>query len=565
MKSSSYLKDMLTSINHKGYPKYKSLKGSYDFDYFILSLEHIQSDPFASPSRVKVSVKNDYAMFPYNLYDKKYKKISLEDYLIRLFSNNIKKYLPYLSGSGKSGLIKISSCGQEIIEKSALSITDEYIEVGFEIGFPARGRTILSDELKKIFFSVLPKIIDNTLLYKNLNKKEIENRINLSEDQFYLRKEIKEKNLIAFIRNGSILPRESGISQNPLKSAVKFVSPKSMEVKITLPHAGTIVGMGIQKGITLIAGGGYHGKSTLLKALELGIYNHIEGDGREYLVTDETAVKIRAEDGRYIDNDDISLFINNLPNKKDTTSFSTDNASGSTSQAANIIEAIESLTNLFLIDEDTSATNFMIRDDLMQKLISKDKEPITPFIERAKLIYKELCISSVIVVGSFGGYFDIADTVIKMDNYIPYDVTLDAKSLMSGDILKRIKDSNENINIKFTRVIKKGFIPISKKGVKIKATAQNILINRSSIDMSYVEQICDSKQLLCLGYILKYIDEKLADNKKTVQEIADEVLNLLQKDGFNFLFSGNFKLYNLAMVRKQDIISCISRFRDLKM
>lgn len=252
MKNSEDLKNMLTSINHKGYPQYKSLKGSYDFNYFILSIEHVQSDPFASPSKVKVSVKKEDASFPSNLYDKKYKKISLEDYLIRLFSNNINKYLMHLNGSGKSGLIRISSYGQEIIERSAVNITDKFIEAGFEVGFPARGRTILSDELKKIFFTILPKIVDNTFLYKNLDKKQIENRISLSEDQFYLRKQIKEKNLCAFIRNNSILPRESGISQKPLKSAVKFISPKSMEVEITLPHAGIIKGMGIKKELLLL-------------------------------------------------------------------------------------------------------------------------------------------------------------------------------------------------------------------------------------------------------------------------------------------------------------------------
>ena len=100
--------------------------------------------------------------------------------------------------------------------------------------------------------------------------------------------------------------------------------------------------MGIRKGITLIVGGGYHGKSTLLKALEAGVYNHIAGDGREFVITDDTAFKLRAEDGRSITGVDISPFIKNLPNKKDTVHFSTEDASGSTSQAANLMEALES-------------------------------------------------------------------------------------------------------------------------------------------------------------------------------------------------------------------------------
>ena len=227
--------------------------------------------------------------------------------------------------------------------------------------------------------------------------------------------------------------------------------------------------MAIKKGLTLFVGGGYHGKSTVLKALELGVYNHIEGDGREYVITDDTALKVRAEDGRFISNSDISLFINNLPNGKNTKKFCSDNASGSTSQAANIIEGIESNTKLFLIDEDTSATNFMIRDDIMQKLVSKEKEPITPFIEIVSSLYDKLWISTILVVGSSGDYFDIADTVIQMDSYEPKDVTSEAKALSKGIILERINNSSINHSIDINRKLKKGSIVSGPKGVKIKS------------------------------------------------------------------------------------------------
>lgn len=228
-------------------------------------------------------------------------------------------------------------------------------------------------------------------------------------------------------RDGSILPRESGISPRPMKDGVKFRSPKELEVTLELPHRGKITGMGIRKGITLIVGAGYHGKSTLLKALELGVYDHIAGDGREYVITDSTAMKIRAEDGRSIRKTDISMFINDLPNGKDTVGFCTEDASGSTSQAANVVESIEAGTSLLLIDEDTSATNFMIRDELMQRVIHRDMEPITPFIERIRELYEDYGISTVIVAGSSGAYFHIADTIIQMDRYVPKDITEYAK------------------------------------------------------------------------------------------------------------------------------------------
>lgn len=285
-----------------------------------------------------------------------------------------------------------------------------------------------------------------------------------------------------------------------------------MEIEINLPFKGKLKGMGIKKGITLFVGGGYHGKSTVLKALELGVYNHIEGDGREYVITDESALKVRAEDGRFITNTDISLFINNLPNGKDTKKFSTDNASGSTSQAANIIEGIESDTKVFLIDEDTSATNFMIRDNIMQKLVSREKEPITPFIEIVKSLYDKLGISTILVVGSSGDYFDIADTVIQMDSYTPKDVTSQAKALSKGTVLERINNSSFNVSINFNRKLKKGSIFSGPKGVKIKSIGKDGLsINKDIIELRAVEQIVDSEQINSLGYIMKFAEDNIVN------------------------------------------------------
>ena len=372
---------------------------------------------------------------------------------------------------------------------------------------------------------------------------------------------MKDKKLIAFIANNSILPRESGISQKPLKDGKKFISPKELEVEFNTPNRGLIKGMGIPEGITLIVGGGYHGKSTLLKALELGVYNHIEGDGREFVITDNTALKVRAEDGRAITKTDISLFINNLPNGKDTKKFYTENASGSTSQAANIIEGIESGTKLFLIDEDTSATNFMIRDSVMQQLVSKDKEPITPFIDVARSLYKQKGISTILVAGSSGDFFDIADLVIQMDNYEPYEVTKKAKALSRG-----ITNVNENlkVDIDFNRVILKGSIESSLKGVKVKTLGKDgISINKENIDLRAVEQIVDNEQLNTIGAIMKYAENKLMGKNLTLAQIADNITEELKN---NLIGIENIKggYGSFAIVRKQEIMCAYNRYRKIK-
>ena len=560
MKNLSDLKRELEKIDGRGYKTYKTLEGQYSFEDYILSIDHVQGDPFASPSRIRVIV-NSNNNFPKNLFDEKYKKITICDFLTRLFSKNIYKYGEKVFGSGKSGLIEISKCSQQVIERTSIIINNEKIEARFYVGFPARGRSVLSKELEKILFNIIPNIVKNTLIYNNINIKALNDKLKLLEDQEFIRKQLKDKKLIAFIANNSILPRESGISQKPLKDGKKFISPKELEVEFNTPNRGLIKGMGIPEGITLIVGGGYHGKSTLLKALELGVYNHIEGDGREFVITDNTALKVRAEDGRAITKTDISLLINNLPNGKDTKKFYTENASGSTSQAANIIEGIESGTKLFLIDEDTSATNFMIRDSVMQQLVSKDKEPITPFIDVARSLYKQKGISTILVAGSSGDFFDIADLVIQMDNYEPYEVTKKAKALSRG-----ITNVNENlkVDIDFNRVILKGTIESSPKGVKVKTLGKDgISINKENIDLRAVEQIVDNEQLNTIGAIMKYAENKLMGKNLTLAQIADNITEELKN---NLIGIENIKggYGSFAIVRKQEIMCAYNRYRKIK-
>lgn len=565
MKNSIYLKDELKRIDGRGYKAYKDIQDKYDFNDYILSIDHVQGDPFASPSRLRVIINKSKANFPEELLNEEYKKIAVSDFLTRLFYTNVNKFSEKIFGSGKSGLISISRCTQEILERTSIVINKDNIEARFYVGFPARGRTVLAKELEKILFNVIPNIVANTLVYENINKAKIINRIKLVEDQEYIRTKLKEKDLIAFIANGSILPRESGVSQKPLIDSIPFKSPKTLEVELDLPNRGLVKGMGVKKGITVIVGGGYHGKSTLLNALELGVYNHIEDDGRELVITDNSAMKVRAEDGRSIKNTDISLFIDNLPNGKDTVSFTTENASGSTSQAANIIEAIESKSKVLLIDEDTSATNFMIRDDLMQKLVSKEKEPITPFIEIVKSLYNQKDISTILVIGSSGDYFDVADYVIQMDNYEVKDVTKEAKSLMRGEINKRIKEKNILIDINLDRKLQKGTIESTYKGVKIKTMGvSSININNENIDLRAVEQIVDNEQLNAIGSIMKWIEDNMMIKNLSLEEAVNKAYDEINKTGLISIDKTKGGNGSMSLPRKQEVMATYNRYRNLK-
>ncbi|AQR93457.1 ABC-ATPase domain-containing protein [Clostridium saccharoperbutylacetonicum] len=565
MKNLDELKSELYKIDGKSYKLYKNLEGQYAFKDYILSIDHVQGDPFAAPSRIRVIVKQNIAGFPKELFDNKNKNIAVADYLTREFYYNVNKFSEKIFGSGKSGLIAISRCPQQILERTSIIIDNDKVEARFYVGFPARGRSVLAKELEKILYNVLPNIVEKTLIYKNINNEKLKGRVNLIEDQEYIRSELSKRGLIAFIANGSTLPRESGVSTKPLKNAKRFVSPKELEVEFGTKNNGIIKGMGVKEGITLIVGGGYHGKSTLLRALELGVYNHIEGDGREFVITDNSALKVRAEDSRCVTKTDISLFINNLPNGKDTVEFCTENASGSTSQAANIIEGIESNAKVLLIDEDTSATNFMMRDDIMQKLVAKEKEPITPFIEIVKPLYEQKGISTIIVVGSCGDFFDVADCIIQMDNYETKDVTKEAKSLRRGEILKRIEARKLKINIPFNRVVKKGTIQAGERGIKIKTIGvDTIIINKEEINLRSVEQIVDNEQLNSIGSIMKWAEDNIVDKGLSLDKFVDNILEEINKNGLIAMEKIKGGSGSLAMPRKQEIMAAYNRYRKLK-
>ena len=565
MQNATDLRNLLGRIDHKGYPAYKETRGTYEFPGYLLSIDHVQGDPFAAPSRVSIHVRGKQAGFPETLWKMDCRRAALQDHLLRQFAKAVEKVSFQAKGSGKSGLIAVSRPGQEVLERSACEINRKSgdLVVRMEVGFPANGRSINARELEKIFFTFLPECVNHTLYYKALPEKEIEQAVDLAEDAAYIRTQLKELGLVAFVANGSILPRESGVSGKPLKQAVPFVSPKSMEVTLTLPHHGEIKGMGIRQGITLIVGGGYHGKSTLLKALEAGVYGHIAGDGREYVITDETAMKIRAEDGRSIRDVDISMFIHDLPNGKDTVSFYTDDASGSTSQAANVVEAMEAGTHTFLIDEDTSATNFMIRDELMQRVVNRDAEPIVPFIDRIGELYHNYGISTILVAGSSGSYFHKADCIIQMNRYEPVEITEFAKEQAKQFPLPE-QELKEAESPDFSRRVRADKMIKEDNRLKIKTMGRDgISINRETIDVRYVEQLADSEQLATLGYLLKYANCHLFDGKKTLQEVVDALCAVMDQKGMAAICESSYLPCGLAKPRRQEIFACINRYRRL--
>ena len=568
MRTAAQLRGDLRDIDRRSYPAYKSLAGSFGFGGYILHIEHVQGDPFASPSRLRVEVSRRAAAFPDRLCQSPVDRRALADCLLRRFDRQAGRFSFQAKGSGKSGVIAVSRCGQEVLERTACEITDQAVHLRFEVGFPANGRTINAPELEKILFEYLPVCVEQSLFYAKLPKGEAEEAVFLAEDQAYIRQELERRHLAAFVADGAVLPRESGVSDRPMAGAVPFAAPETMAVELDLPHRGRLRGMGVPEGITLIAGGGYHGKSTLLKALERGVYDHVAGDGREYVITRSSALKIRAEDGRKITNTDVSLFINHLPNGRDTVRFSTLDARGSTSQAANIIEGIESGSRVLLIDEDTSAANLMARDGLMRLAIAPDKEPITPFLERVSDLYKKAGVSVILVVGSCGDYFHVADKVLQMDAYRALDITDRTRALLEGrpgvdpapDF--RLPADRRTLPIAGavqTRRNYRGSGTVQER-LKVRRLGKTAFsLGGEDLDLRYVEQLVDGEQTQALACILRYVRERWTGQQVNVREVVDQVERILETEGLAGICGDRTVPSGLAMPRRQEIFACLNR------
>ncbi len=566
MQSAEDLRKILRRIDGRGYKAYQDTESIYDFREYTLFVDHVQGDPFASPSRVRVQVPQKVAGFPKDICHSRSREIALRDFLTRRFVDASRRFCRGNRGTGNSGIISIDRPGQEILERTSVLVTELYVEARFVMGLPAFGRTVAGKHAEAMFFDELPQIVRSSLLYMNLDAKALYKHIEVAEDADSLREQLDKLGLVAFVADGAVLTRASGVDPRPLSRslAVLFEAPESLRVQVVVPNRGSITGMGIPKGVTLIVGGGYHGKSTLLKALELGAYNHIPGDGREFTVTNLHTLKIRAEDGRRIEKVDISPFIANLPFGQDTGAFSTDDASGSTSQAANIIESLELGAQVLLIDEDTSATNFMIRDHRMQELVSKDKEPITPFIDKVRQLQRELGVSTILVIGGSGDYFDVADCVVCMVEYKPYDVTEQSRAIAEKYRAERRPEGGEHFGTISKRVpLAHSFDPSrGRREVKISAKGlQSIAFGTQTIDLGAVEQLVDASQTRAIGDAIYYATRYM-NGGKTLRQIVDAVLQDIMAKGVDVLSPRPVGDY--AAFRGLELGAAVNRLRTLE-
>ncbi|WP_260438510.1 ABC-ATPase domain-containing protein [Corynebacterium bovis] len=563
-----------------------------------LSVDTVQSDPFAPPSLIQVSVPfAATGIDPALTRDVGIRAVT--DHLARRVAHAVRRHSP--RGGKSAGALTVDAPGQEVLDRATVVLdrpatgaapgaaadaahpAPVAVRVRLEAALPAHGRRIAGRAAAALLTGALPAVIEDALLtMDDAAHADLAAAVALHRDQAALRSALAEEGLVGFVADGSILPRAAGDSPLPLADALPFTSPESLRRRFTLPSGREITGMGVPQGVTLIVGGGYHGKSTLLTALEHGVYDHVAGDGREFALTVPDATSLRAEDGRAVTAVDVSPFIRDLPTGADTTRFTTTNASGSTSQAAAVMEALEAGATALLIDEDTSATNVMIRDPRMRDLVPTTKEPITRLVDRVRGLWEDHGVSTMLVAGGSGAFIDVADTVIMLDAYRPSDITDRARALAQP------VEALAPVALPTPRVPARGGLDAGGRGAGGRGAdghrgrppkppqakgLRTIRHGDEFIDLAAVSQLVDASQTCAVAAVLAEL-ARAADGRTPLRDLVTTVLDRAAREGVDALspYGGRgdgtgrpSHPGRLAVPRVHEVMAAVNRYRLLRM
>lgn len=549
----------LHNLQMRPYPAYHDIEGMWAFPTYTFHLDHAQADPYAAPSKARVRISHEHAGFPRSTFESRIRRTALSDYILRRLHRvcHERKYDQKLKGSGwagaKGGQLEVDAPGQHVLERTAVIVDEDGIEMRFLVGLPAQGRSILGHLAAMVLCEHIPEMVEYGLVYASYDATALERHLFTIEDQHVLRSKLREHGLVAFVPNGAKLARRSGDSDLPMPSCVPFQSPPSLQVSIEIPNRGSIQGMGLRMGtLNVCIGGGFHGKSTLLSAMALGSYNFVPDDGREFVCTSEDVACVRSEDGRCVGKVDISPFITNLPNGADTSMFSTTNASGSTSCAASLMESLELGADFLVLDEDTTASNFLVRDYAMQLLVPN--EPITPLVARARTMMNATGVSILLVCGSSSSFLSEADVVLQMDRYVMKDVTQRAKELCKS----------MNVNPVLTPDLP-SFRNLCKRTVsfplpQVRTTTQHrhlIQFGDHALDLSSTPQLVHKSQTRAIETLLR---RWMSSTPVSLRSLVDQVHDDMEKSGLDALQERTTDGF-LARPRRLDIGIALNRLR----
>lgn len=566
----------IRTLNGKNYGLYKSLaEKPWDFGDFVLEFLHIQGDPYAPASRVMIRAKLQILGYATEWGGTFERRLALSDFLHRKLSRLVKERYP-----DKDAAIVFDTAGPEMLVRNSLWIDNGELRACLQVKLPGDGRKIQAELAAEILTMVLPDLVSAGLYYDRSDEGALQEHYRVLAERKEILSQLDACGLCAFVPDGAVLPRASGLSEIPLEKAIPFVAPEEMAVTLNVCER-EIRGMGIPKGISVITGGAFHGKSTLLQALTRSVYPHIPGDGREGIVIDETALRIGVEDGRSVRCTDLSMFVRDLPGGVSTKNFNTLSASGSTSEAANLLEAMEAGSQTFLIDEDSSAVNFLIRDVRVRKLLGDDREPLIPLTDRIKEL-AAAGFSFILVAGACGDYLDLADNIIVMANYKAECAKLTPAPSTSSWRGEAPTGSTEPAEVTKPRAFATYMQPLQKsvrptsaveRQVKVKLAGDTLLqIGFLVSDTSRLNTLVDKQQRFGAGFILLNLLQNAASNTdadssnntaaKSVAGVAQKLCENIKNVGFRNLPQGMSR--EMSLPRPVDIACVAFRLREGK-
>ncbi len=538
------IEDVLKRIDGRRYGAYKELLGARSVIRGIrIEVVKVQGDPYARPSVARLEARIDAPEWALC------EPVALADWLYRRFHRALAR-LRARMGEGHSGFLGVPEPGPVMIRRSGLEVKGDRVVARAWVGLPSRRRRVLADAAEELLLRRLPEALRRALEWRR-DEAELRRHVDAWVEQEYIRSKLPGLGLVSFVGDGSVLPRKHGGSQEPLEGAVPFESPPSMRVEIDLPTGRTVSGMGVPRGVTVIAGQAFHGKTTLLEAIAAGVYNHVPGDGRELVVTVRNAVVVWSEEGRFVSSVDVSPFIHDLPGGARTEEFTTSDASGATSAAASIQEAVEAGSQLILMDEDTVATNILYLDERAAKLTTR--RTVTTIAELADSM-KEHGLSLIIVSSGSLPLLAAADKVIVMEDYKPRDATDEARRLAEQHGVKPLR-----ADYKPPRPRRLAYAPRLRKP-KIRGGRLEDRELPAPVNLAANPMLVERAQLNTLREVAKLLPRMKG---KEIAWIARWVEETIRLEGFEALL-GREPGPDLAEVRAQDVAFLINRLAGLK-
>ncbi len=567
MLPSERLRDKLIVSNGKGTQVYRNLAGAYRFDRFELHLDVVHADPFAPSCWARVRVDQAEAQVPGEMWASPSGRLAAEDFLARAVQDAIARHVR-TRWQGRAAPAAIQAGGETVLQRACCSIGEESVEIRLTIGLPAEGRKVQARLAQTLLLEELPAVVGAGMVWANLDAAAGVRHRDTLEDYLALRSMLDGLGLVAFVADGSILPREGGGGDRPLRAgrAVPLHAPDEMAVTVALPHRGTVRGLGIPRGVTVIAGGSFSGKSALLDALCAGVYPHVPGDGRELVATLPDAVRIVAEPGRRVERVDVSAFVRHLPGRSDATGASFEHASGMVSMAAGVAEAVEVGTRALLFDEDDSAVTFLARDAAMRHLAPAERDPATPLVDRARALWEVCGISSVIATGSLGDYLEVADTVIVMEGFQPHAATEQARGIVEGLGGRRTRAGGE-FGMPAPRCpLPRGFGGMRGRGQRTEPReGAQIGIGRETVSTSALRQLVDAGQARAAGDAVLYaLAKNYVDGNASIAEILDRVFADIDERGLGVLAPEGVHAGGYALPRRHEVAGVLNRMRALQ-